>query len=83
MLTRLKTKKDIEIRQICPSKIQLFQIYSMTMAAVSHSDENCHVILGEFMDRLGKATTSTLFNLVPRSVLSEFELIYIDPIYLV
>ena len=43
---------------------QLVQIYSMTMAEVVHD----HVILCEFLERLGKATASSLFNLVPKKL---------------
>ena len=74
LLTRLKKRRWNHAHI---SKIQLIQIYSMTMASVSHSNESCQIILGEFMERLGKVTTSSLFNLVPMWVLSKCESIFI------
>ena len=62
-----RERRYIEIRHA--HRRHLVQIYSMTMSSkVSHIGDSCHVMLGEFLERLGKATTSNLFNLVPRQL---------------
>ena len=40
----------------------------MTMPGVFQLDDGFNVVLVEFMERLGKATSSSLFNLVPRQL---------------
>ena len=66
-MERERERRYIEIRHA--HRRHLVQIYSMTMSSkVSHIDDSCHVMLGEFLVRLCKATTSNLFNLVPRQL---------------